>query len=308
MKTVLITGAAGFLGRYVVQEMLRSGWSVVGLDGNVAPSNMPTNVIYRSLRLPNNGLFDLVGEFRPNACVHCAGRASIAASVEDPAADFQASVIVTAHLLDALQREASGCRTIFLSSAAVYGQPDHLPVRESASIKPLSPYGYHKRICEVLVEEAARLKDIPAASVRIFSAYGPGLRRQVLWEVASQLAEKNSVHLRGTGDESRDFIYASDVARAIRLLIEKAPCEGEVYNVAAGTETTIKDAVEMLREFFPVSSPAIFAGKRSSIHPERWLADCSRIQQLGFGNTLSLSEGLQALVQWVQKNVQYPIS
>lgn len=301
MPLVLITGAAGFLGRHIVREMNDAGWEILAVDSTAEENAaVPPGVVYRRLSLPDPGFAGLVAEFHPGACVHCAGRASVAGSVGNPSADFEAGVVLTASILDALRKEAKGCRTIFLSSAAVYGQPEKLPVDETARINPLSPYGYHKRICEILMEQAARLGGVPAASARIFSAYGPGLRRQVLWETAAQLAEKNSATLKGTGRESRDFIFSADVARAIRLLIEKAPCEGEVYNVATERETTVREAVEILTGFFPSAAPAAFGGEKISGDPERWLADCSRIRALGFEDTLPIREGLQTLANWVK--------
>lgn len=301
MPVLLTTGAAGFLGRHIVREMHRGGWTVLAVDP--APeenAGLPNGVIYRRMSLPDPGFARLVAEFQPTACIHCAGRASVAGSVADPGSDFEAGVVVTASLLDALSKEAKGCRTIFLSSAAVYGQPEALPVTESAKTQPLSPYGYHKRMSELLMEQAARLRGVPAASARIFSAFGPGLRRQVLWETAAQLAEKSAATLKGTGRESRDFISAPDVARAIGVILEKAPCEGEVYNVATGRETTIHEAARILTTFFPGAKPPTFEGGKLVGDPERWVADCSKLGSLGFSPTVSLPDGLQALAEWVK--------
>ena len=301
MSLVLVTGAAGFLGRQIVREMVRGGWDVLAVD-SVSPENaaMPYGVVFRSLQLPNDSLAGLIKEFRPSACIHAAGRASVAASVADPDSDFSASVTITQSLLSTLRKYASGCRTVLLSSAAVYGQPEELPVSESATLLPISPYGYHQRVCEVLMEQAARLFDVPAASARIFSAYGPGLRRQVLWEIASQYAEKNCAVLKGTGRESRDFIHVTDVAYAIRLIAEKAPCVGESINVAAGAETSVSAAAAIIQRFFPDASAPEFEGQKMSGDPERWVADCSRIRNLGFTPSITLEQGIESLVSWVK--------
>jgi UDP-glucose 4-epimerase len=301
MSPVLITGAAGFLGRHIVREMRGAGWEILAVD-SAAEENaaMPHGVVYRRMSLPDAGFPGLVAEFRPAACVHCAGRASVAGSVADPRADFESGVVVTASVLEALRKEARGCRTVFLSSAAVYGQPEHLPVSESAESRPMSPYGYHKRICEILMEQAARLQGVPTASARIFSAYGPGLRRQVLWETAAQYAEKGRAVLKGTGRESRDFIHAVDVARAIRLIVEKSPCQGEAYNVAGGVENTIAKAAETIRQFFPGVPEPEFEGLKSAGDPERWAADCSLIAKIGFQPSLTLEQGVEGLAAWVK--------
>ena len=296
---VFLTGAKGFLGQYVARAFLDSGYEVAGVDATAAkPAGFAD---YDCMRLPDDGLHALLERFQPEICIHCAGGASVAASLADPRADFNSSVGLTEHLLAALASAAPSCRAIFLSSAAVYGQPAQLPVTEDDSIRPLSPYGYHKRMCELLFEKAALLDGLPAASLRIFSAYGSGLKRQVLWEMASQLADGKPLRLKGTGDETRDFIHAADVARAVRLIAEKAPAKGEVYNVAAGAETSIRQAAEMLCAHFPGAETPHFAGQPIKGDPQRWLADCSRLAGLGFAPALPLEEGLGALARWARE-------
>lgn len=307
MKKVLITGANGFLGRYVAMEFLSSGFVVAGVDAAQRQNgDLPEGIDYRSMLLPHPALVDFLSGFGPDVCIHCAGSASVAASFDDPDADFAASVVVTRAILSSLRKTAPRCRSVFLSSAAVYGEPSKLPVSEDDLSKPLSPYGYHKRICELLFEKSAILDGLPTASLRIFSAYGPGLRRQVLWEMASQLAEGKPLRLKGTGDETRDFIHAADVARAVRLVAEKAPAKGEVYNVASGCETSIHQAAKMLCSFFPGAEPPHFAGQPIKGDPQRWRADCSRLQALGFGPTLPLKDGLAALARWAGKQQSPP--
>ena len=300
-KKVLITGAAGFLGTYIVREMFENGWDVLALDARPKKARHEFGISYKSLVLPNGEAADVIASFAPDTCVHCAGRASVGESVKNPQADFNASVLVTAALLDALADVASGCRTVFLSSAAVYGQPESLPVTEDAKTRPLSPYGYHKRICELLMEQASRLRGVPTATLRIFSAYGPGLKRQVLWEIATQFAENGKAILKGSGQESRDFIHAADVAKAVRLVVEKAPCEGESYNLGTEQETSIRDAAKQLGGFFGASEAIAFEGKQMPENPERWVADCARIRKLGFLPEISLEKGLRGLAEWVSK-------
>jgi len=293
---VFLTGATGFLGQHIARDFLDSGHEVAGVDMTaVKPAGFAD---YVCTRLPDDNLRALLERFGPEICIHCAGGASVAASLADPRADFVSSVGLTEHLLATLASASPSCRAIFLSSAAVYGQPSKLPVSEDAPTNPLSPYGYHKRICELLFEKAALLDGLPTASLRIFSAYGPGLRRQVLWEMASQLAGGKPLRLQGTGDETRDFIHAVDVARAVRIVAERAPAKGEVYNVASGLEISIHQAAKMLCSFFPGAEPPYFAGQPIEGDPQRWQADCSRLAALGFAPTLPLKDGLGALARW----------
>ena len=119
--------------------------------------------------------------------------------------------------------------------------------------------------------------------------------------MADQLAKGKPLELKGTGEETRDFIHAEDVARAARVIAEKAPAGGEVYNVATETETSIREAAEMICSHFPGSEAPSFGGRSIQGDPQRWQADCSRIRELGFAPSLSLEDGLDSLIHWVRE-------
>lgn len=296
-RTVLITGVAGFLGRYIAREFLRAGWRVLGLD-DVAPENAPHGIEFIRMRLPDGALDALLASAEPSVCIHAAGRASVAMSLQDPAADFRDGVVLTFSLLDALRRYAPLCRFVLLSSAAVYGNPTTLPVLETHHVAPLSPYGWHKRQCELLLKEFHRVYALPSLAVRIFSAYGPGLRRQVVWDICERALTTGKLVLRGTGAESRDFIHAADVARALVHLVEHAPAEAEIYNVASGIETTIRELAAALIAHLGLTLVPEFDGQQTPGDPRNWRADISRLQALGFIPVTPLDDGLRDVVAW----------
>lgn len=299
MKTVLVTGAAGFLGRHIVREFVQAGDRVVGVDVAAAEnSGLGPNVEYVRLPLPSPSFGELLQRVRPDALIHCAGRASVANSLTDPAADFRDGTALTFEVLDMLRRTAPGCRFVLLSSAAVYGNPATLPVSEQHACAPLSPYGYHKRQSELLCEEFARLFAIPTTAVRIFSAYGPGLRRQVVWDICRQALSEPELRLRGTGGESRDFIHAADVARALRQIVEAAPCTGEIYNLASGIETTIAELADRILRQLGTGTSVSFDGTRTPGDPLHWRADISRVRGLGFLPRVSLEKGIESFAAW----------
>lgn len=304
MKSVFVTGAAGFLGQYAVAEFARLGWRVVAIDDSQPGAvTFPAGVSYQRMRLPNPALASLVQTVGPTACVHCAGRASVPHSLEDPASDFHGNTVVTFEVLETLRRHAPGCRLIFLSSAAVYGNPPRLPVSEDQPAAPLSPYGYHKLQCELLCAEYARLFHVPTVVVRIFSAYGPGLKRQVVWDTCLRVLTEGRLRLHGTGHESRDFIHAQDIARGVALLAESAPAEGEVYNLASGREVRIAElAALLLAELAPNLQPE-FNGQATPGDPLHWRADISRIAAFGFAPEITLEAGLQEIAAWSRKEL-----
>jgi UDP-glucose 4-epimerase len=218
--------------------------------------------------------------------------------MESPAADFQGNATLTFEMLDVLRQHAPGCRFLLLSSAAVYGNPATLPVSEDHPIAPLSPYGYHKRQAELLCEEFSRIYGLPTASARIFSAYGPGLRRQVVWDVCEKVLTTGRLTLHGTGSESRDFIHAADIARALCMVAEKAPCEGEIYNLASGRAVTIDELATLLLEALDSRVVPVFNGTATPGDPLHWRADMTKLSTLGFAPAISLEQGVRAVAAW----------
>ncbi len=301
MKSVLLTGVAGFLGRYIARHFARGGWRVFGVDV-VAPENAPSEPGLQYLRtsLPSPEFVELLIREQPSLCIHCAGRASVPLSMEDPRADFFDNTVLTFEMLEALRRHSPQCRFILLSSAAVYGNPRVLPVSENTHVSPLSPYGFHKRQCELIAQEFSRIYAVPSLSVRIFSAYGAGLRRQVVWDICERLLATRSLSLRGTGKESRDFIHAADVARALELLAEKAPAEGEIYNLSTGRETTIAELAALLAAELEIPVSISFDGSVRAGDPLNWRADTSKLAALGFTPNVSLEQGLKQVAIWAR--------
>lgn len=301
MKTALVTGAAGFLGRYVAAHFAENGWRVVGLDDAEAGDSFGPGVTFHRLRLPDSRLGEILASAAPDVCVHCAGAASVGGSLVDPGADFRGNAVLTFEMLEALRRHAPRCRFLLLSSAAVYGNPITLPVSEGHAPGPLSPYGFHKLQSEMLCTEYSRFFDISTAVVRIFSAYGPGLRRQVIWDICERALTIGTLALHGTGRESRDFIHAADIARGLLLLAESGAAMGDIYNLSSGREVTIEELARLLlAELAPEVAP-VFDGAATPGNPLNWRADISKIAALGFAPEITLEDGVREVACWSRK-------
>jgi UDP-glucose 4-epimerase len=298
-KSVLITGVAGFIGRYTARYFAEQGYSVIGID-NSPPENAPLSNLtsYHRLRLPDNELSVIVKRESPDVCIHCAGRASVGLSVIDPNSDFYANTVLTFEILNTLRLYAPQCRFIFLSSAAVYGNPESLPIREEQAKLPLSPYGFHKLQCEQLCLEFFKVYGLPTANVRIFSAYGPGIRRQVLWDICNRAITKNDVMLQGTGNESRDFIHAIDIAKALLLVSDSGPMQGESYNLASGREVKISHLARLLLNALEYDAIPQFDGVVPVGNPLNWQADISKLTELGFEISVPLEKGIKTFASW----------
>jgi len=299
MQTVLVTGVTGFIGRYVARHFAAQGWSVIGV-GNTPPENAPLANLtsYHQIQLPNPQFNELLQATTPQLCIHCAGRASVGLSITDPSADFYTNTVLTFELLNSLRLHAPVCRFIFLSSAAVYGNPKSMPVSETHPSAPLSPYGFHKLQCEQLCLEFTKVYDLPTASLRIFSAYGPGLRRQVVWDICQKAITHDAVILQGSGQESRDFIHALDIARALNVLAISAPMQGEVYNLASGRESTISELASLVLDALEYDHTPKFDGVVPVGTPFNWQADISKLAALGFTASVPLEKGIKTFANW----------
>lgn len=302
---VLVTGSGGFLGRYIVAHISALGYKVIGLDRRPVAEADPARrhlAEWHHIGLPSPDLHVLLEHLRPDALIHAAGPASVPHSITDPAIDFQGSAEVYFQVLDCVRRNAPECRVVLLSSAAVYGNPLELPVKEDVPLHPISPYGFHKLICEKLTEEFRSIYNMRVCSVRIFSAYGPGLSQQVLWDICKKARNHADVKLLGTGEETRDFIHARDVAQGLAIILERGRFDGEAYNLGTGEETKICDLARMVVMALGRNPQIQFEGSMRPGDPLRWRADIAHLSKLGYYPRISITEGVKDYAQWVLSN------
>ena len=255
---------------------------------------------YLSCRLPDTKFLDFLAELHPDVLVHCAGRASVPRSLLAPDEDFEGNAYLAFNILNLIRSLRLRTKFILLSSAAVYGGPAMLPISEDVVPQPLSPYGYHKRIAEIACEEHSRVFGLRTACLRIFSAYGPGLQRQVVWDIVRKLLSKKDVLLQGTGSESRDFVHARDVARAVFAVVERAPMGGEVYNVGSGCETSIKELSKLVVDALQSKREICFDSILPVGTPSRWQADIRRLGLLGYRPSVGLDAGVREYCDWAK--------
>jgi len=294
---ILVVGCKGFIGSHAMKAFERS-CEVWGCD-------VYTNYNEKNFLFINSSNVDFLSIFRQHkfdVCVNCSGAASVPDSLKNPLLDFELNVRNVLLLLEAIRKEAPNCRLINLSSAAVYGNPQHLPVQETQPLSPMSPYGYHKMQSEQLCGEYFRFFQIQVCTLRIFSAYGPYLKKQILWDLFIKSKQNLPIELFGTGNETRDFIYVDDICRAIEFVIDKGSFNAAVYNIASGDATTIKKLSELFLKMIKWNKGVSFTNSVRQGDPAFWQADISKIRNLGFAPKVSLEEGIQRYTQWLQSS------
>ena len=298
MRSILIAGSEGFIGHHLVNRFTKAGYEVFGCD--LFETALHGDYSYYKVTRLSPEWEEIFGNHPFDFCINASGSGNVPYSMTHPVADFEANALDTIRILDAIRRLNKNCRYLHISSAAVYGNPKSLPVREDAVLQPLSPYGYHKLIAEELCREYYKVFGIHTAIVRPFSVYGDGLRKQLLWDVCSKLKKSSQVQLFGTGKESRDFLHVSDLASLLQLLVERSPFESEVYNAASGVESSLCTVAALFEKCFGTEKKITFSGESRAGDPINWKADISRISNLGFKPEITIEDGVPAYVRWFQ--------
>jgi UDP-glucose 4-epimerase len=300
MKTILIIGSEGFIGGHCVNYFLENNYKVFGCD-LVDYSSHDYNYTKISRLSPDfDSLFD---DHTYDYCINAAGNGSVPVSIEHPITDFEANCLDVIRILELIRKKTPGCKYLHISSAAVYGNPVSLPVDEEAILKPLSPYGWHKLIAENICAEYSALYNLDVAVVRPFSVYGPGLRKQLFWDLHKKSKQAESeIVLWGDGSESRDFIYIDDLVKAIATILAEKTESYMVFNLASGVEITIKDVVELFYKELNVQSPVKFNHQSRIGDPKNWRANINKLKQIGFRTTTSIEQGTKLTAEWIRKS------
>lgn len=304
-KSCLITGGAGFLGSAVASALVSEGYRIYGIDVR-RPRNAELWTSFFLGRLEQVDFEALLRDDPPSIICHLAGSASVVSSLQSPFEDFESLIPGTARLLAWNGTHGHRARVLLFSSAAVYGNPDCLPISENQIIQPLSPYGIHKAAAERLVEGYSRLYDFESVTLRIFSAYGPGLRKQVIWDIATKAMRAHrekagAITLHGTGRETRDFVYVDDIAAAVLILAGSPLPQGQlVVNMASGKETAISSLAAQVLSALDLDVKVVFSERPRPGDPNRWCGDIQVLRSLGWVPTTSIENGLRSVANWLR--------
>ena len=142
--------------------------------------------------------------------------------------------------------------------------------------------------------------DIKTCNLRLFSAYGPGLRKQFFWDLFNKFKNEEIIELYGTGSESRDFIYIDDIAKCLNLVIENRNSLPDILNVASGVETTISDAAKIFSNLLNNRKQINFGGQFKIGDPLNWQSDIQILKRIGFVPSFTLEQGLNQYILWLQ--------
>ena len=301
---VLVTGGAGFIGSHLVNALLARGDAVTVLDNlsNGSMDNLKNHTNNPAFRFIQGDIRDaksfenaVVGV---DAVIHEAAMISVPLSIEDPELAHSVNVEGTLALLKAsLERGVK--RFVYASSCAVYGEQTELPISEDAPPKPLSPYASSKLAAEQNCLAFHEREGLETVCLRYFNVYGPrqtaGEYAGVMMKFLERLRTNQPPIICGDGEQTRDFIFVSDVAEATLLALEREDVAGKVLNIGTGRTTSINDLCEI---FLAATSntglkPIHESPRAGDIRHSQ--ADIKKAKLLGFKPRVSLKEGVKRL-------------
>lgn len=304
MTTVWITGGKGFIGRNLAKFIAAKQCKVFGIGhGFWIPQEsakwsytswMNAEIDFASL----NQLASQSG--LPETIYHLAGGSAVAPSIQNPYEDFQRTVDTTARLLEWVRQISPETKVIGVSSAAVYGAGFFEPIKEDAIGHPYSPYGFHKAMLESLFNSYRQTFSLNVAVIRLFSVYGAGLEKQLLWDICNKLETSTNgrILLNGTGEEIRDWLHVSDATKLLWLVSVDKTLNHPFINGGTGLATSIQNVAQAVVGAWGKDFEIDFSGIARKGDPQSLVADITIAKSYGFSAETSLTDGVADFVKW----------
>ncbi|WP_447968172.1 SDR family NAD(P)-dependent oxidoreductase [Nitrospira sp. M1] len=330
-KTVLVTGAAGFIGSHTVETLLKRGDRVVGIDNfndYYDPKRKRANIKEIETELTPSGQYEaftlIEGDIRDRAViqnifqshqfdgvVHLAAMAGVRVSIDDPGLYYDVNVTGTLNLLDACVGRMDGTKHsnhlpnfVFASTSSVYGNTQIVPfVPDDRCDRPLAPYASSKRASEMLGYSYHHLYKLNCTILRFFTVYGPRGRPDMMaYKVLDNIFKGSEVPLYNGGKMHRDWTYVEDIVSGVVAAVDR-PLGYDIFNIGRGEPVLLSDFVKGIEQL---------AGKSAHLIPTPMLeadisytfADISKTRELlGYEPKTSVPEGVERFWQWYQHTI-----
>ncbi|AZL59108.1 NAD-dependent epimerase/dehydratase family protein [Tabrizicola piscis] len=330
MRSVLITGTAGFIGFHLAQLMLKDGFRVIGYDGmtpyyDVALKRHRHQILMQSPGFScEEGMLEdmarlqaLCDRERPDVIIHLAAQAGVRYSLENPRSYVESNLIGTFNIMECA-RSLGVQHLLMASTSSVYGANTEMPFAEVQRTEtPLTLYAATKKANEVMAHSYAHLWKLPTTMFRFFTVYGPlGRPDMALFKFVKAALEGDAIDVYNHGQMARDFTYVTDLVRGIRLLVDQPPVQPatpedilpgdslspaapfRTVNIGNSTRVPLLEFITEIERALGIPVRKNFMDMQKGDVPETW-ADCSLLKRLtGYQPETTVRDGVTAFVAW----------
>jgi UDP-glucose 4-epimerase len=307
---VVVTGGAGFVGSNIVRRLLSLGAKVTVLDDFYTGNEENLPPAGRNLKIVRGSVTDfaVVSEVVRDAAVviHEAAR-NIIVSTRNPREDYEVNIGGTLNILLAV-RETNVRRTVYASSASVYGNPRYLPINEDDATNMLSPYSVSKFAGENYCKAFYESYGVSTSVVRYSNVYGTAQRADnpycgVVAKFFEAAMAGESPRIHGDGEQTRDYTYIDDVVEATLLAAVSPKAEGQVYNVGTGRETTVNQLARLIIGITGARVEPVYVDRRDIDNIRRRVLNIEKLRrELRWIPSANIENGLRRTYEWLQSS------
>lgn len=303
-KKIFITGAFGFLGNYLREELLERGAVIYALAGpddryDSAETSRIKKVFKENIS-NREAIAKIIEEVRPEIIYHLASIVSVPYSKDYPLATMDINFGGTLNLLEAV-RCAGGGKFIYASSVEIY-EGSNYPIDENYLVSPNSPYAASKAAADYLISCYHKSYGIPTVILRPFNIYGPGNYKNVIFKFIQTALKNNALNVEG-GNQIKDFLYIEDAVRAF-LLAGENNVFGEAFNIGSGNIITINELAHKII-LLADSEAEITKNNPRDIKSKNYICNYSKIEKcFGWRPQVGLEEGLKRTIDWARLNLK----
>lgn len=294
---ILITGAYGFLGTHIAAIFNKAGYRVYGL-GHDGPTAKKTKMFFtKQLFGTVNQKAILDSNIRFACIIHCAGASSVSFVENNACVSEKTTVESMQEVLNYIKVYSPETKLVYISSAAVYGDTGNKLAEEHDSLKPISLYGSHKKMCEDLCAYYCERYHLDIKIIRPFSVCGTNLRKQLIWDACNKFT-KNQDTFWGDGNECRDWIHVEDVARLVLSVFEKK-AESCIFNASNGLAVKNSELLSYVAMHFSTNINVKFNGITNLSDPKNLVGSVDRLHnELNFTAKKSWRQIIDEYVLW----------
>lgn len=321
--TLLVTGAAGFIGYHVARKLAERGERVVGVDSLnafygtelkrrrlVQLSTFPNFKFHHIDLAERSALLETLKDEAVRIVIHLAAQANVRHALEDPHAYVDSNVVAHLNVLEFCRHSERVEQLVYASSSSVYGARNSIPFREDGPTEhPASLYAATKKSQEMMSGVYSEIFGIPSVGLRFFSVYGPwGRPDMAYWMFTDAILKGRPIRLFNRGDMHRDFTYIDDVVAGVLAVADGPPAAGverhRIYNIGSSRPVSLLDMVSILEAVLKKRTQVELVPMQPGEITVTYADISAMTRDFGYSPRTSLEEGLKRFVEWYRRYQQ----